>query len=72
MRPAHAAPAGGKPSRRLDFPHAGRDHHANFKAFLAAGGIRGVLQESGLPISVEHSSVFWRDCREVVVVSAHR
>jgi hypothetical protein len=28
-----------------------------------------MLEESGLPISVEHSSVFWRNCREVVMVS---
>lgn len=47
----------------------GRDHQHSFKAFLAAGGIRGMLEESGLPISVEHSSVFWRNCREVVMVS---
>jgi hypothetical protein len=47
----------------------GRDHYRNFKDFLAAGGLRGVLEESGLPISVEHSVVFWEDCREVVMVS---
>ena len=47
----------------------GRDHNPNFKAFLATGGIYGILQESGLPVSVEHSSVFWRNCRQVVVVS---
>ena len=50
----------------------GRDHNPNFKAFLAAGGIRGMLQESGMPISVEYSSVFWRNCREVVVVSSQQ
>jgi len=48
----------------------GHSHNANFRAFLAAGGIRGVLQASGLAIRVTHSSVFCRDCREVVVVSA--
>ncbi|HVO67826.1 MAG TPA: class I SAM-dependent methyltransferase [Syntrophales bacterium] len=47
----------------------GRDHNPDFKAFLGAGGIHGLLQESGLPISVDHSSVFWRNCREVVMVS---
>jgi ubiquinone/menaquinone biosynthesis C-methylase UbiE len=47
----------------------GRDHNPNFKAFLSAGGIRGILQEYHLPISVESSSVFWRNCREVVLVS---
>jgi ubiquinone/menaquinone biosynthesis C-methylase UbiE len=50
----------------------GRDHNPNFKAFLGAGGIGGVLKESGLPISLEHRSVFWRDCREVFVVSSPR
>ena len=47
----------------------GHDHQRSFKAFLASGGIRGMLEESGLPISVEQSSVFWRNCREVVMVS---
>jgi ubiquinone/menaquinone biosynthesis C-methylase UbiE len=41
----------------------GRDHNPNFKAFLGSGGIRG------LPVNIEHSSVFWRNCREVVVTS---
>lgn len=50
----------------------GRDHLHNFKAFLTGGGIPGMLEESGLPISVEHSSVFWRNCREVVMVSAQK
>ncbi len=50
----------------------GRDHNANFRAFLADGGIQGVLKECGLPINVEHSAVFWRNCREVVVISARR
>jgi ubiquinone/menaquinone biosynthesis C-methylase UbiE len=50
----------------------GRDHNPNFKAFLGAGGISGIIKESGLPISVEHRSVFWRNCREVQVVSLGR
>jgi len=48
----------------------GRDHYHNFKNFLAAGGLRGTLKESDLPVKMEHSSVFWRNCREVVMVSA--
>lgn len=48
----------------------GHDHYQNFKNFLAAGGLRGTLKESGLPIIIKHSSVSWRDCREVVVVCA--
>jgi ubiquinone/menaquinone biosynthesis C-methylase UbiE len=47
----------------------GRDHNPNFKAFLASAGIAGILRDSALPVSVEHRSVFWRDCREAVVVS---
>jgi ubiquinone/menaquinone biosynthesis C-methylase UbiE len=47
----------------------GRDHNPNFKAFLAGAGIGGILRDSALPVSVEHRSVFWRNCREVVVVS---
>jgi len=50
----------------------GRDHQENFKAFLAGGGIRGMLEESDLPINIEHSSVFWRNCREVVMVSTQQ
>ncbi len=47
----------------------GYDHNPNFKAFLATGGIRGILLKTGLPIKLEYSSVFWRNCREVAVVS---
>jgi ubiquinone/menaquinone biosynthesis C-methylase UbiE len=47
----------------------GREHNPNFKAFLAGGGIGGILQTSGLPISVDQTSVFSHNCREVVVVS---
>ena len=50
----------------------GHDHYGNFKSYLANGGIRGILQESGLPIKIEYSSVFWRKCREMVVVSLQR
>jgi len=50
----------------------GHDHYQNFKSFLSKGGIRGILQESGLPVNIEYSSVFWRNCREIVVVSMQR
>ena len=50
----------------------GHDHYQNFKAFLAKGGIRGILQESGLLLNIDYSSVFWRKCREIVVVSIKR
>jgi len=47
----------------------GRDHHPQFKAFLAAGGIGGLLKDSALAVSVERRAIFWRKSREVVVVS---
>lgn len=47
----------------------GRDHHGYFRNFLATGGIMGLLEDSGLPITIAHRSVFWRNCREVIVVS---
>jgi ubiquinone/menaquinone biosynthesis C-methylase UbiE len=50
----------------------GRDHNPNFKAFLSAGGIGGIIERSALPVNVEHRSIFWRNCREVVVVSKLR
>ena len=50
----------------------GYDHNPNFQAFLASGGIRGILRESGLPINLEYSSAFWRNCREVAVVSTQQ
>ncbi len=46
----------------------GRDHYDHFRSFLAGGGITGLLQDSGLSITVEHRSIFWRNCREAVVV----
>jgi ubiquinone/menaquinone biosynthesis C-methylase UbiE len=49
----------------------GHDHNPNFKTFLSAGGISKILQQSGLPVKVEHTSLFWRNCREVFVVSIH-
>ena len=48
----------------------GHGHNSNFRSFLATGGIHGILKESGLPVKVEHTSVFWRNCREIVVVTA--
>jgi ubiquinone/menaquinone biosynthesis C-methylase UbiE len=47
----------------------GHDHYPNFKSYLAGGGIRGILKESGLPVKIDYSSVFWKKCREIVVVS---
>jgi ubiquinone/menaquinone biosynthesis C-methylase UbiE len=50
----------------------GYDHNPNFKAFLAGVGIDGILKEAALPVSVEYRSLFWRNCREVVVVSRRK
>jgi ubiquinone/menaquinone biosynthesis C-methylase UbiE len=47
----------------------GHDHHRNFNAFLAAGGIASVLKQSALPITVERRCVFWHNCREAVAVT---
>lgn len=47
----------------------GSDHNPNFKAFLANGGIMGALKASDLPVTVAYQSVFWRNCREVIMVS---
>jgi ubiquinone/menaquinone biosynthesis C-methylase UbiE len=48
----------------------GHGHNSNFKAFLAAGGIQGILKAAGEPVRMESSSVFWHRCREFAVVSA--
>jgi SAM-dependent methyltransferase len=50
----------------------GHDHFPNFKSFLANGGLHGILKESGLPVKIEYSSVFWRDCRIALMVSLNR
>jgi SAM-dependent methyltransferase len=50
----------------------GRDHNPNFRAFLRAGGIGGMLGESAGPVTVDHRAIFWRNCREVVVVRGTR
>ena len=47
----------------------GRDHNRNFKNFLANGGINGILEHSGLPLTVLNRSVFWWHCREAVLLS---
>jgi ubiquinone/menaquinone biosynthesis C-methylase UbiE len=48
----------------------GHNHYGNFKSYLANGGIRGIIRESGLPVNIEYSYVFWKNCREMVVVSS--
>jgi ubiquinone/menaquinone biosynthesis C-methylase UbiE len=46
----------------------GRDHNPNFRAFLRTGGLSGLLEGSAGPVTLDHRGVFWRNCREVVVV----
>lgn len=50
----------------------GRDHHGHFRDFLASGGIMGILENSGLSITVMHRSMFWYNCREFVMVSSKK
>lgn len=46
----------------------GYEHRRHFKRFLAEGGIEGLLVKTGLPVDIEYSSLFWDNCRQVVVV----
>ncbi len=50
----------------------GHDHNPHFRSFLANGGISGLIRRLDEPVSVESSSVFWRDCRQAMVVSRSR
>ncbi len=47
----------------------GRDHHNHFCSFLLSGGIMGLLKIMDFPITVLQRSVFWRNCRELVMVT---
>ena len=47
----------------------GHEHYSHFKNFQLHGGISGMLEESGLPVSLEHRTLFWHVCRELVVAS---
>jgi SAM-dependent methyltransferase len=47
----------------------GCEHRPHFKRFLAQGGIKGLLDTSGLFAKIEYSQVFWYGAREVFVVS---
>ena len=47
----------------------GRVHNPHFKTFLSAAGIGGILGESGLSVNLEHRAIFWRNCREVEMIS---
>ena len=47
----------------------GYEHKHHFKRFLAEAGIEGLLAKTGLSVQIEYSSLFWNDCRQIVVVS---
>jgi ubiquinone/menaquinone biosynthesis C-methylase UbiE len=47
----------------------GRDHRSHFCSFLVNGGIMGLLKIPDFQITVLHRSVFWRNCRELVMVT---
>ncbi len=46
----------------------GRDHHANFKAYLADGGATGILAEAGLEAAISQRLPFNNGCHQIVVV----
>ena len=46
----------------------GRDHYRRFADYLAAGGIGGILTDSRVAATVEYRSVFWHNCREVLML----
>lgn len=47
----------------------GRDHHSNSKAFIAAGGIIGILQKTKLESKITHRLVFNNNSQELVVLA---
>jgi SAM-dependent methyltransferase len=47
----------------------GHAHYRHFRDFLARGGIDGLLAECGCAGAVVRRELFWRDCREAVVVA---
>lgn len=47
----------------------GRDHNQHFKSFLARGGIEDLVKNSMFPVTVQYRSLFWRSCRQLMVIS---
>ena len=47
----------------------GYEHRPHFKRFLAQGGIKGLLNTTGLLARTEYSQVFWYGAREIAVIS---
>lgn len=48
----------------------GRDHFPRFKAFLANGGLSGILKDMDIPLVIEHRSICTNATREVLIISA--
>jgi hypothetical protein len=48
----------------------GRDHLANFKAYVAAGGVAGILEKAELQSKIVKTLVFNRDCQQLVVLDS--
>jgi len=46
----------------------GRDHLGNFKAYVAAGGITGILEKAELQSRIAKRVVFNHDCQQLVVL----
>jgi SAM-dependent methyltransferase len=53
---------------RLVEASGGPDHYRPFARYLAAGGISGILADSGVKASIAQRSIFWHGCREIVVL----
>ena len=47
----------------------GLEHNPNFRGFLASGGIPALVEDWGRQVDILHRSIFWRGCREVVMLS---
>ena len=47
----------------------GPDHYNQFAGYLKAGGMDGILSQLQLPAAIVHRSVFWHNCREIVILA---
>lgn len=47
----------------------GYAHYPHFRDFLARGGIQGLLADCGCAGAVVQRELFWRNCREAVVIA---
>ena len=49
----------------------GPGHYRSFADYLEAGGISGILKDSSIRARINHRSIFWHGCRELVVLENH-